>query len=100
MNSAELKNIIQEHTWWSEECPAKWQYYYCIYSFAEFRMYFHPDYLSVACMTVKNGYVQEKTPSDERLKLYDWLKQQYQENQGFIEAEHERWAQVRDELLG
>ncbi len=99
MTANEAQQRIAQHSWWSEECPGKWQYCYFLYSFAEYRMYFHPDYLSMACLTVRNGYTQEKTPSDERLKVYAWLKERYQGDHRFIDGEHERWVVVRDELL-
>lgn len=99
MKHSQAIEHAKKHSWWSEECPGALQYYYCIYSFAEQRMYFHPDYLTVAMLTAKNGFVQEKTPSDERLLVYAWLRQQYQDDHGFIDAEHDRWTVVRDELI-
>jgi len=99
MTLQEAERIAKAHTWWSEECPGAWQYYYALYSFADYRLYFHPDYLSIAFLTVKNGFVQEKTPSDERLKVYEWLKQRYQEDHRFIDSEHERWSAIRDECV-
>lgn len=89
----------QRHSWWSEECPGALQYSYYIYSFADHRMYFDPKHLSVTFLTVRDGFTQEKTPSDERLQEYAWLKQQYQDDHRFLDAEHERWGEARDEVI-
>lgn len=70
-----------------------------MYSHIEQYVYFHPELPSAMFVTVKNGYIQEKTPSDERLRMYDWLKQRFQTNRNYLRNEHSTWLQVRDALL-
>lgn len=99
MRFEQARKKAEEHTWWSEECPGKWQYCYWMYGAVEQQLYFTPGLLSVVFCTFRNGYTQEKTSEEEKLQQYFWLKAKFQEDRGFIDQEHDRWLRVRDEKI-
>ncbi len=100
MDFSELKKIIPNEEWWSEECPVKWQYCYWAYSFVEQRAYFHPDFLSVCMVAIKDGFGQEKTSVREKLAIYDWMRDRHHDDHSYFDKEYERWVVVRSALDG
>ncbi|MFH1426626.1 MAG: PEP-utilizing enzyme [Candidatus Kerfeldbacteria bacterium] len=99
MTFEQAKKKAGGHTWWSEECPGKMQYCYWMHGAVEQQLYFTPGLLSVCFCTVQNGYLKEKSSEQEKLQQYFWLKEQYQDDHGYIDQEHDRWMQVRNDKV-
>lgn len=99
MTFNEALKQASQHQWWSEDAPGKYQYSYWMNSFVEQRKYYHPDYLSVMFCVSDNGFVEEKTPSDERLKIYEWVKDQQHNDASSIYQLHENAVQMKQRAL-
>lgn len=99
MTFNEALKQANQHTWWIEGAPGKYQYSYWMYSFVEQRKYYHPDYLSILFCISDNGFAEDVTPSDERLKIYDWIKLQQQKDPSYIYRLHDHGLTLKRRAL-
>ncbi len=99
MTFKEALNSAKKHTWWNENGPGKLQYSYWMYSFVEQRKFYHPEYPSVAFCISDHGLAGDTTPSDERLKIYDWVKIHQENNPQYIYQLHDDALRMKQKAL-
>ncbi len=99
MDFQQLKRKLLEHTWWSEECPGKWQYCYWANAAVLQQERLAPGLLSICCVTYQDAYLNEKTSEQEKLDQYYWVQQQYRENKGTLDELYNDWSNYQKQLL-
>lgn len=99
MKTEPLIQRIKRDTWWSEEAPGVPMFCQWIQQFVQQSKYWHPTLPTIIICFFKGEFIFEETPEGEKLKVWEYVLNQYRRTPKVQKLRYQAWRKIQSELI-
>lgn len=88
------RKITKAETWWSEESPGVPLFCQWMQQFVEQSKYWHPKLPTIIFCFTRNDFVYEETPEKQKLKIWNYVWQQYLRKPNMQRVRYWQWHKL------